>query len=65
VLSLYTLLFAVHAPIGGAITGWLADLWGIRLTLGLEAGACLLAVAAGVAWTLTRAPRPVLAESSR
>ena len=65
VLSLYTLLFAGTTPIGGAITGWLADLWGIRLTIGLEAGVCLLAVAVGVVWTLTRAPRPLLAEPSR
>ena len=28
VLSLYTLLFAGTTPIGGAITGWLADVWG-------------------------------------
>jgi MFS family permease len=60
VLSLYTLLFAGSTPIGGALTGWLADAWGIRNTLGLEAGICLLAVAAGLTWTLTRAPRPRL-----
>ncbi|MBV9545619.1 MAG: MFS transporter [Chloroflexi bacterium] len=57
VLSLYTLLFAGSTPIGGAITGWLADAWGIRVTLGLEAGVCLVATAAGVAWTSARARR--------
>ncbi len=50
VLSLYTLLFAGTTPIGGALTGWLADLWGIRLALGLEAAICVLAVSAGAIW---------------
>jgi MFS family permease len=64
VLSLYTLLFAGTTPIGGALTGWLAEVWGIRLAVGLEAGICLVAVAASVVWTLTRTPRAVLAEQS-
>jgi MFS family permease len=60
VLSLYTLLFAGSTPIGGALTGWLADGWGIRDALGIEAGICLLASAAGLAWTmLHRTPRLV------
>jgi MFS family permease len=54
VLSLYTLLFAGSTPIGGAVTGWLADRWGIRDALGLEALVCLLGVAAGLLWTLRR-----------
>ena len=57
VLSLYTLLFAGTTPIGGAVTGWLADVWGIRTTLGLEAGLCLLAVGAGLVWSITRTAR--------
>jgi MFS family permease len=57
VLSLYTLLFAGSTPIGGAITGWLADAWGIRITLGIEAGVCLAATAIGVLWTTARARR--------
>jgi MFS family permease len=52
VLSLYTLLFAGSTPIGGALTGWLADAWGIRDALGLEAGICVLASLAGWLWTL-------------
>ncbi len=51
VLSLYTLLFAGSTPIGGALTGWLADRWGIRDALGIEAGICVVAAAAGWAWT--------------
>jgi len=58
VLSLYTLLFAGSTPIGGALTGWLADAWGIRNALGLEAAICLLATAAGLAWTASRAAPP-------
>jgi len=54
VLSLYTLLFAGTTPIGGALTGWLADAWGIRDALALEAGVSLLAVAAGLVWTSRR-----------
>lgn len=54
VLSLYTLLFAGSTPIGGALTGWMADQWGIRAALSIEAGVCLVAVAAGVAWLTTR-----------
>lgn len=57
VLSLYTLLFAGTTPIGGAVTGWLADVWGIRTTLGLEAGLCLLVVGAGLVWSITRTAR--------
>jgi MFS family permease len=55
VLSLYTLLFAGSTPIGGALTGWLADVWGIQLTLALEAGVCLGAVLVGLLWTIARA----------
>src|SRR5579884_1317991 len=47
VMSLYLLLFTGTSPIGGAITGGLADLWGIQVALGLEAAVCLLVVAAG------------------
>jgi MFS family permease len=57
VLSLYTLLFAGSTPIGGAVTGWLADRWGVQLALATEAGLCLLVVAAGTLylWTGARA----------
>jgi MFS family permease len=55
VLSLYTLLFAGTTPIGGAITGWLADRWGIGLALAAEAIVCLLAVGAGALWLWSEA----------
>jgi MFS family permease len=55
VLSLYTLLFAGSTPVGGALTGWLADTWGIRDALGAEAGVCLLAIVVGVLWSRGRA----------
>ena len=62
VLSLYTLLFAGTTPFGGALTGWLADVWGIRLALGLEAGICVLAVLGSLAWSAVHAPQSVPAE---
>lgn len=63
VLSLYTLLFAGSTPIGGAITGWMADQWGIRVSLGVEAGVCLLAVAAGAVY-LARRPAATVGEAA-
>ena len=59
ILSLYALLFMGTTPIGGAITGVLADRWGINATLATEAGVCFLATGAGIAYvnsTSTRAP---------
>jgi MFS family permease len=53
VLSLYTLLFAGTTPLGGAITGSLADAWGIRAALALEALVCLVAIA-GAGWWARR-----------
>jgi MFS family permease len=57
VLSLYTLLFAGSTPIGGAVTGWLANAWGIRVTMAIEAGICLAATLIGLLWTMARARR--------
>src|SRR5919201_1535605 len=54
VLSLYTLLFAGTTPIGGALTGWLADLAGIRVAVAIEAGVCLAAVLGGVGFLRMR-----------
>jgi predicted MFS family arabinose efflux permease len=50
VLSLYTLLFMGTTPIGGAITGVLADQFGVNSTLALEASLCLLATLGGFAY---------------
>jgi MFS family permease len=55
ILSLYTLLFMGTTPIGGAITGFLADSLGVTATLALEAGVCLLATLVGMLY-LSRAP---------
>ena len=48
ILSVYALLFMGTTPIGGAITGVLADRWGINATLAAEAGVCFLATVAGM-----------------
>jgi MFS family permease len=48
ILSLYTLLFMGTTPIGGAITGLLADNLGVTTTLAIEASICLLATIVGM-----------------
>lgn len=58
VLSIYTLLFMGSTPIGGAITGALADAWGIRITLVLEALICILGAGAGVLYLHRHPSRP-------
>ncbi len=58
VLSVYSLLFMGTTPIGGAITGVLADRWGVNITLAIEAGVCLIATLVGIGylrWAGTRA----------
>lgn len=50
VLSVYTLLFMGTTPIGGAITGVLADQWGVNVTLAIEATLCLIATLVGLAY---------------
>jgi predicted MFS family arabinose efflux permease len=56
VLSLYTLLFAGTTPIGGAVTGWLADRWGIQSAVAIEACVCLAAVLCGGLYLRSRRP---------
>jgi predicted MFS family arabinose efflux permease len=48
ILSLYTLLFMGTTPIGGVITGVLADRWGAQATVAIEAGVCLVAALVGL-----------------
>ncbi|HLG69189.1 MAG TPA: MFS transporter [Chloroflexota bacterium] len=48
VMSVYTLLVMGSTPIGSLITGWLAETAGIRTTVAVEAGVCLLAVLAAI-----------------
>jgi MFS family permease len=50
VMSLYMLLFAGSTPIGGYFTGVMAQAVGVPATVGIEAGLCLLGVAAGLAY---------------
>ncbi len=48
VMALYMLLFAGSTPIGGFLTGFMADRLGVQTAVGIEAGMCLLGVAAGL-----------------
>jgi MFS family permease len=50
VMSLYMLLFAGTTPIGGALTGIMAEHLGIRLAVGIEAGVCVVGIAAALAY---------------
>jgi len=50
ILSVYTLLFMGTTPIGGAVTGLLADRWGVNTTLAIEAGVCLIATIVGIGY---------------
>lgn len=49
VMSLYTLLFLGTTPIGGLVTGFLAEQWGIQWALGIEAFICGAGVLAAMA----------------
>ncbi len=48
VMSLYMLLFAGSTPIGGYLTGFMADRLGVPTAVGIEAGLCLIGVALGL-----------------
>ena len=51
VMSLYTLLFLGSTPIGGLVTGFLAEQFGIQWTLAAEAAICAAGVvAAAIYW---------------
>jgi MFS family permease len=57
VMSLYMLLFAGTTPIGGQITGIMAEHIGIQSTVGIEAAICALGIAAALAYLAAhRAP---------
>ena len=43
-LSFYTLMSAGSLPLGATLTGILADLWGVRVALGIDAVLCLVGV---------------------
>jgi MFS family permease len=48
VMALYMLLFAGSTPIGGYLTGFLADRLGVQSAVGIEAALCLVGVAVGL-----------------
>ncbi len=52
IMSLYTLLFLGSTPIGGMVTGALADRWGIRATIAVEAGICAVGILAALLYLL-------------
>jgi MFS family permease len=58
VMSLYMLLFLGSTPIGGELTGVMAEHIGIQLTVGIEAGVCGVGIAAALAYLAAqRSPR--------
>jgi MFS family permease len=57
ILSLYSLLFMGTTPIGGAVTGFLADGWGVQVALIVEALVCLAATLIGMAYLRRQGPR--------
>jgi MFS family permease len=59
VLSLYLLLNQGTTPIGGAVTGALAEGWGVQVAIGLEAAVCL--ATALVAFAVLRRGGPIRA----
>ncbi|MFI5268970.1 MAG: MFS transporter, partial [Chloroflexota bacterium] len=59
VMSVFTLLVMGSTPIGALFTGWLAEAAGIQVTIAVEAGICLLAVAGSLVYrSRSRAARP-------
>ncbi|MFN8483669.1 MAG: MFS transporter [Anaerolineae bacterium] len=59
VMSIYFLLFAGTTPIGGFITGWLANRIGVSETLLIEAAICFVGVLVGIRYyTAHRAQIP-------
>ncbi len=50
VMSIYMLLFAGSTPIGGYLTGVMAEAWGVQTAIGIEAGLCLVGLALGLAY---------------
>ena len=48
VMALYMLLFAGSTPIGGFLTGYMAEHLGVSTAIGINAGVCGIGVAAGL-----------------
>ncbi|HEX6513040.1 MAG TPA: MFS transporter [Chloroflexota bacterium] len=58
VMSVYSLMFTGTTPIGALITGFLADVIHVRLTLAIEASLCVLVPLAALVY-ITRQPSAV------
>ena len=52
-MGLYMLLFAGSTPIGGYLTGQLAEHLGVSTALAIEAGLCAVGIAIGVMYYVT------------
>ena len=48
VMAIYMLLFAGSTPIGGFLTGYMAEHLGVSTAIAINAGACGIGVAAGL-----------------
>lgn len=59
VMALYMLLFAGSTPIGGYLTGVMAEAWGVQTAIGIEAALCLVGVAIGFAYYAANRQRVV------
>ncbi len=53
VMALYMLLFAGSTPIGGYLTGYMADRLGVRTAIGIEAFVCMIGVAIGLLYYIS------------
>ena len=52
-MALYMLLIAGSTPIGASLTGFMAEVLGVQVTIGLLAAACLFGVAVGFLYYIT------------
>jgi len=64
VMALYSVVFLGSTPIGGPLSGWLAEAYDPRVALLLAASAGLAAACAGHAWLGSAAPRRVSQNSA-
>jgi MFS family permease len=53
VMALYMLLFAGSTPIGGFLTGLMAEHWGVSTAIAVNAAACFAGVALGFLYYLS------------
>ena len=53
VMALYMLLIAGSTPIGASLTGFMAGVLGVQVTIGMLAAACLFGVAVGFLYYIT------------